>query len=433
MKNLKKYNTKEVVVYGMWHLGLVTSACLASFGIKILASDSDSETLKKLQSGELPIYEPGLDTLINSVSEKNLMLFSDKVWNNENINLIWICIDTPVDEDDNADSFFVVNTITELIKRFNRDLLIIISSQVPLGTTDYLKNSAIEKFPNLNIEFALIPENLRLGNAINVFKNPDRLIIGLDNHELRPILESLLKPISRKIIWMSVKSAEMTKHAINSFLATSIVFANELAYISKRHGADLEEVTLGLKSDERIGIKSYLAPGNAFAGGTLARDVNFLTTLSEDISFSFKLLNSLIPSNAEHKNWARSKILDLFDDLHLKVAVWGMAYKEGTNTLRRSYAIELVRWLIANNATVYVHDELVHAYPKDLAGSINILSEPLDLDKDLDLLVICSPSNLYRKLSIKDIRTKAKECKIIDQNGCLISDPNNHAEKYYRL
>ena len=214
--------------------------------------------------------------------------------------------------------------------------LVLISSQLPVGTTRQLQQLCKTKS---NITFAYSPENLKLGKAIEAFKKPDRIIVGYDSDPDKLKIAQLFQPFSTNIIWMSIESAEMTKHALNAFLATSVVFINELAVLCERVGADAREVEQGLKSDTRIGNKAYLKPGQAIAGGTLARDVNFLTQTGQKYGIRTPLFNAILESNHAHKRWVCLSVQTTLKNLHHKtIAMLGLTYKAGTDTLRRSIA-----------------------------------------------------------------------------------------------
>jgi UDPglucose 6-dehydrogenase len=217
---------------------------------------------------------------------------------------------------------------------------------------------------------------------------------------------------------MSVESAEMTKHALNSFLATSVVFANEIAALCEQVGADAKEVERGLKSDLRIGPRAYLAPGAAFAGGTLARDIRFLNTLGTNHCLQTPLLAGVETSNQYHKSWTQRKLLELFDNLRDKtISVWGLTYKVGTDTLRRSLSIELCSWLIEQGASVKAHDPAVKTLPDDLA--VQLCSDPLEAILNADALVLGTNWPDYQKLSVLDIFAQAPNLTIIDPNRFL--------------
>lgn len=269
----------KVAVVGLWHLGSVTAACLAKAGHNVLAYDSAIETIAQLQKGHPPIFEPGLENLLNEGKDAGKLVFSNDPKELGNAEIVWVTLDTPVDNNDVADVEFVRQEVIKTFSHLQKNTLIIISSQVPVCTTQKLQSECTIRYPEKNISFACLPENLRLGKAIDVFMHPDRIVIGLDDHQQKDKLINLLKPFSDKLVWMSIVSAEMTKHAINAFLAVSVTFINELAVLCETVGASGHEVEMGLKTEERIGPKAYLRPGDAIAGGTLMRDINYLKQL----------------------------------------------------------------------------------------------------------------------------------------------------------
>jgi len=259
----------NVCVLGLWHQGSVTAACLAEMGHHVMGCDFDEAVIDALKQGHAPIAEPGLDELIQKhIEHKELNFTADLQTALKNIDVLWVAYDTPVDDDDNADVEFVTTRIEQALKIVPENTLVIISSQLPVGTTTRLMQNNERK----NIYFAYSPENLRLGQAIQVFLQPDRFVVGVNDPLAKEKAHTLFYPLRCSIEWMSIASAEMTKHALNAFLAASVTFANEIAQLCEQLGADAKEVERGLKSDIRIGKRAYLSPGAAFAGGTLARD-----------------------------------------------------------------------------------------------------------------------------------------------------------------
>lgn len=338
-----------VLVHGLWHLGSVTAACLAAAGHEVIGLDDD---VAQLREGKAPIAEPGLDELIGKHRER--LEFTTDPAAAARADVAWVTFDTPVDADDNADVQFVIDRVSKMLRHLRAGTVVIVSSQLPVGSVARLE--AIRP----DVKFAASPENLRLGKAIAVFSDPDRVIVGVRDEETKAVITELLAPITSKIEWMSVESAEMTKHAINAFLALSVTFANELASVCERVGADAKQVERGLKTESRIGPKAYLAPGGAFAGGTLARDVAFLTTIGARHDLALPLLAGVRPSNEAHKKWALRRLTERLGTLAGKtVAVWGLTYKPGTDTLRRSASVELCRDLANAGAKVVAWDPAV--------------------------------------------------------------------------
>src|SRR5467141_1610503 len=303
----------KVCVQGLWHLGTVTAACLASLGHRVTGLDLDVRIVEELNQGRPPLLEPGLKELVQQGLASGRLSFSSNAGEAlRGADVLWVAYDTPVDDDDNADVQFVVAQIEKVLPFLPAGSSVLISSQMPVGSVRRLETVAKDRFPEKDIGFACSPENLRLGKALAAFLNPDRIVVGVRSERDRDRLKPLLHSITDQIVWMSVESAEMTKHAINAFLATSVVFANEIASICEVVGADAIEVERGLKTDSRIGPKAYLSPGSAFAGGTLARDIAFLNAIGVAKKLVTPLLSSVKASNDEHGQWVKRKLRTVF-------------------------------------------------------------------------------------------------------------------------
>jgi UDPglucose 6-dehydrogenase len=412
----------KICVLGLWHLGSVTAACLASVGHDVVGLDLDSETtLKGLRLGKAPIFEPGLDNLIqNGLTSGHLRFSSAPNDACSNVEVLWITYDTPVDEDDIADIEYVTSRIETVLPNLSRATTVLVSSQMPVGSIKKLEAIARSKYPELDLSFAYSPENLRLGKSLEVFLKPDRIVVGTRTERDKERLEKMFFLVSNRIEWMSVESAEMTKHAINAFLATSVTFANEIASVCESVGADAKEVERGLKSEERIGPKAYLSPGGAFAGGTLARDINFLTQIGKAKGLRTPLLSAVKPSNDEHKNWVRRRLLSAFPKLDgLTIAVWGLTYKPGTDTLRRSLAVELCEWLLQQGVKLRVHDPIVVNLPTHWAKQVTHCSTPLETLTRAVALIVATEWPQYKDISAEDIADIQKGLLVLDANRFL--------------
>ena len=412
----------KICVFGLWHLGTVTSACLASKGYQVIGLDLDETVIKELNIGQPPLFEPGLKKLINEGIAKNKLFFTIDIKQAvRGAKIIWITHDTSVDGNDKADVDFVKEQIVRIFPYLKNGQQILISSQMPVGSVRYLEELFAKEYPNVCVSISCSPENLRLGKAIDVFMHPSRVIIGVRNDITKKIYSELLKPFTNHIEWMSIESAEMTKHALNAFLALSVTFINEIATICEQVGADAKEVERGLKSEARIGQKAYLSPGEAFAGGTLARDVAFLTQLSKDNNIPVRLISSIKTSNDMHKTWAYRQLTQLLGDLNGKtVAVWGLTYKPNTNTLRRSSAIELCEWLLKKGAQVKAHDPEVKSLPDELK-QIKLYASPLDAIKKADALVVATEWAVYHCVKMNKVISAMNTPYILDAN-CFLED-----------
>jgi UDPglucose 6-dehydrogenase len=345
--------------------------------------------------------------------------------------VLWVTVDTPVDDDDRADVEFVLNQIKGVLPVLADGSVVLVSSQMPVGSIRKLEAFVHENLPNKQLSFAGSPENLRLGKALDVFLKPDRIVVGVRADDARHKLEQLLLPVTDRIEWMSVESAEMTKHAINAFLATSVTFANEIAAICELVGADAKEVERGLKTEMRIGPKAYLSPGGPFAGGTLARDIEFLGIESRAKQLVTPLLSSVRASNDEHKNWVRRKLLERFPKLKgVQVAIWGLTYKPGTDTLRRSLAVELCDWLIEQGAAVHVHDPVVRELPERWSGRVVSHARSLDAVVGADALVVGTEWPEFRQEAAALLSVASPDLVVIDANRHLQAAVASSGLKY---
>ena len=411
----------KVCVQGLWHLGSVTAAGLASVGHDVVGLDPDQKTIDSLNQGKASLFEPNLDDLLQAGITKGRLRFTTTMTDAAvDAEVLWVTFDTPVDDDDRADVDFVLNQIKSILPVLSSGTVVLVSSQMPVGSIRKLEAFACENLANKHLSFACSPENLRLGKALDVFLNPDRIVVGVRTEEARSKLEKLLLPITDRIEWMSVESAEMTKHAINAFLATSVTFANEIASICELVGADAKEVERGLKTETRIGSKAYLSPGGPFAGGTLARDIEFLGIESQAKQLITPLLTSVKVSNDEHKNWVRRKLLERFPDLKgVTVAIWGLTYKPNTDTLRRSLAVELCDWLIERGASVQVHDPVVRQLPESWLCHVASHVSALDAVIGADVLVVGTEWLEFRQEAANLLSVAKPNLVIIDANRHL--------------
>lgn len=412
----------KVAVLGLWHLGTVTAACMAAHGgHDVTGIDEDAALINRLStSRKAPVAEPLLDETIAAQMEKGNLRFSTDFRSCAEADVLWVAYDTPVDDSDNADYQFVIERIHRMLPFLKEEALVLISSQLPVGSTSTLAEYAEEKLAGKRLKFAYSPENLRLGRAIQVFSNPDRIVVGLKDESARPVVAELFGRISENILWMTAESAEMTKHALNAFLGLSIAFINEIGAICEGTGAEVSEVERGLKSEERIGPKAYLKAGGAFSGGTLARDIQFLNALAERHGIDVPLLNSVMPSNEAHKQWAARRLRRIVGDLSGQViAVLGLTYKPGTDTLRRSASIELCQWLVQQGSTVHAHDPLVRELPATLAASVALQPSVRDTMAGASALVLATEWPEYRNITADEVKSLMARPVILDANGYL--------------
>jgi UDPglucose 6-dehydrogenase len=410
----------KICVLGLWHLGSVTAAGLAALGHHVVGVDFDETRIANLRKGIAPIFEPGLDVLINrELSSGNLRFSSDLSDAIKDIDVLWVAYDTRVDDQDNADTGFVMSQAERAVLAVSAEVLVLVSSQLPVGSLRRLESFA-SKNGARRLKIAYCPENLRLGTALQNFMHPERMVVGIRSSLDEEPLRKFLGSITESIVWMSIESAEMTKHAINAFFATSITFANEIASICESVGADAKEVERGLKTEGRIGPLAYLSPGGAFSGGTLARDVAFLNRIAHERGVNTQLLSSVLPSNQAHKQWAQRKLQALFADLsHTTVAVWGLTYKPDTDTIGRSMSVELCDWMLGEGATVHVHDPMARNLPAHWHASVKRYDDPVAAVGGAHVLIMSTPWPLYRAISADQLLRCVDGLVVLDANRFL--------------
>ena len=407
----------------LWHLGCVTAGCLAAVGHEVVGLDFDEHVIRVLRAGKPPIFEPGLEEMVGAGLNSGRLQFAASLDElPSDIELLWVAYDTPVNEDDVADVDFVVAQVEKVLPFLSNNSTVLVSSQMPVGSIRRMEAIAGKLCPEKVLSFACSPENLRLGKALDVFLKPDRVVVGVRIDRDRERIGQLLAPITDRVEWMSVESAEMTKHAINAFLATSVVFANEIASICEMVGADAKEVERGLKSEQRIGHKAYLSPGGAFAGGTLARDIEFLKVVSQGHQLTIPLLESVKTSNDLHKSWVRRKLRSLLPSLDgVVIVVWGLTYKPGTDTLRRSLAVELCNWMIQQGAKVRVHDPVVKELTPAWNGLVQRFDDALGALEGAQVLLVGTEWPKYRGIPKDRVAGVAPGLVVLDPTRFLSS------------
>lgn len=411
----------NVAVLGLWHLGPVTAACVADAGHHVVGFDPDADAVDGLSIARPPVSEPGLDDLIRRNLDAGRLRFTTSVGEAvSGADVVWICFDTPVDDDDRADVASVLRQVEAALPHLRDDAVVVSSSQLPVGSVATIERAWDAVKNTRRASFACAPENLRLGKAIAVFRQPDRVVIGVRDERARQRLAALFAPVTDRIEWMTVESAEMTKHAINAFLALSVTFINELAGICEAVGADARQVERGLKTESRIGPGAYLAPGGAVAGGTLARDLGFLRATGATVGRPTLLCDGAVASNVAHRQWPRRRLQqEIGPDLAgRRIAVWGLTYKPGTSTLRRSEAVELCRWLVAERASVSAHDPGAEPLPPDLAA-VTRHADPIAAAGGAAAVVVATEWPEYRTIAPDALAAALPSGLVIDANGFL--------------
>ena len=406
----------KVAVIGLWHLGTVTAACVAEAGASTLGVDDNADVIAKLNAGEPPLYEPGLADLVQQGLASGKLSFTADAAALADADIVWICHDTPVDDDDRADVDAVFRRVEAIFPHLKDGAVVLVSAQLPVGTLARLERSFAAQAGGRQVDFACSPENLRLGRALEIFRNPGRIVVGIRREQARDKLSPLLSRFCQNLLWMSVESAEMVKHSLNAFLALSITFTNELASIAQEVGANASDIEKALRSDPRIGPNAYVKAGPAFAGGTLARDVQFLSSIAEHEKLQTPLIGNIIASNRAHGQWSINQLRRRLGPLTGKtIAVLGLSYKPGTDAIRRSQSIELLRALVADGAVVRAYDPAVRKLPDEFRSGVTVADDAKSALAGAAAAVLATEWPQFRELSAEDF--------IGTMEGRLVLDP----------
>ncbi len=379
----------RIGIVGLWHLGCVLAAAWSKLGFRVIGFDYSKDLINNLNRNQPPIFEPNLEEMLMCAREKGKLNFTNEIKLLKDCDFIFLAYDTPVLDNDESDLTPLQSAIDNLGNIMKDGAVVIVSSQMPVGTCQRFRTHLQKKNPTIELVYS--PENLRLSEAIECYLNPGRIIIGAESETALSKIVALFNEIHAEIITMNIVSAEMVKHAINAFLADSIVFANHLADLCEVSGANILDVIKGIKTDARIGQKAYLSAGIGFSGGTLGRDLKVLAKLNEISGQRAFLYEALLKFNSERKNVILSKVMHLLNgELSEKtICVLGLTYKPGTSTLRRSLPLEIVKLLAQKGAKLKVYDpkanykELNEELPFKICNSI----DEAILESDLILLL----------------------------------------------
>jgi UDPglucose 6-dehydrogenase len=391
----------KIAVVGTGYVGLVTGTCFAETGNTVVCVDIDQKKVDKLCNGEITIYEPGLEKLfIRNLKEERLSFTTDLEKGIEEAEIIFLALPTPPGEDGSADLKYILG-VADHLGRILKDYKVIVDkSTVPVGTAEKV-HAAVAK--NYSGEFDVVsnPEFLREGVAVDDFMKPDRVVIGTSSERARKVMSELYAPFVRSgnpVIFMDERSAELTKYAANSFLATKISFMNEIAQLCERLGADVDMVRLGIGSDERIG-KRFLFPGIGYGGSCFPKDVQALVKSSTEVDYEFRILNAVMDVNERQKKHLVPKILRHFNnDLKGKhFAVWGLAFKPNTDDIREAPALYIIEELLNAGATVTAFDPEAMNNVRGLLGDkIQYADGQYDALADAHALIIATEWNEFR-------------------------------------
>lgn len=409
----------KVSVIGTGYVGLVTGTCLAETGNEVVCVDIDEKKVEKMRNGIVPIYEPHLDILFErNIKAKRLRFTTSLEDGLDHGDIVFLALPTPEDEDGSADLKYVLGVAKEIGKIIKDYKVIVDKSTVPVGTSDKVRDAIAE---NARCEFDVVsnPEFLREGFAVDDFLKPERIVVGSNSERATNLMQKLYKPFVRSgnpVIIMDEKSAELTKYAANSFLATKITFMNEIANFCELVGADVDKVRIGMGTDSRIG-KRFLFPGIGYGGSCFPKDVKALHKSGKDIDYDFKILNSVIDINKKQKVALIPKIKKYYgDDLSGKrFGIWGLAFKPETDDIREAPSLDIIDELLSLGAKITAFDpEAMENVQEKLGDKISFAQGMYGALEDADALVICTEWGVFRNPNFQIIKELLKGDVIFD-------------------
>ena len=410
----------KIAVVGGWHQSSVVSACFADLGYDVTGIADDAATVARLNAGQPPVYEPGLPDLIrHNLAEGRLRYTTSYSGGLSQAEFVFLSIDTPVAEGDESDLRPVLDAAKQIFASASGPFTLCVTSQVPVGTCKSLSATARRARPELEVAVTYVPEFLRLGTAIDTFRNADRFVIGADDPAVAHNVAGLYQPVGRPMLITDLNTAEMGKHASNAFLATSISFINEIANLCEVTGADATRVAEIMKLDRRIGPHAFLSAGLGYAGGTLGREIRALHHLGERHQTDTVLVDAAQQVNSQRVDRLFGRIRNLIGPLAgQSIGILGLTYKSGTSTLRRSAALELIDRLLAEGADVRAFDPLARGRELD-RPSFTISSDLASAARAASLLVVIAPWPGMTTAELIECHAIMKAPKIMDSGNFL--------------
>lgn len=412
----------NITVVGSGYVGLVAGACFAESGNDVLCVDVDSRKIEMLKRGEIPIYEPGLDELVERNYKNGRLQFTTSLQQGvESGQVIFIAVGTPQDEDGSADLTHVLAVAEGIGKFMNGPKVVVDKSTVPVGTAEKVRK-AIAALTKHEFEVVSNPEFLKEGAAIDDFMKPDRVVIGAPSEKAANVMREIYAPFVRTnnpILVMDVVSAEMTKYAANSMLAARVSFMNEISNLCERAGADVDAVRVGIGTDSRIGM-SFLFPGIGYGGSCFPKDVQALIKTGRDFGLNLRICNAVEEVNKDQKSTMSKKILGHFGSKDLKgrtFAVWGLAFKPKTDDVREAPALVVCNELIAAGAKIKAFDPEAMGTFKEKFGpheQLAYVENNYDALEDADALIICTEWNEFRRPNFVKIKESLRSPVIFD-------------------
>jgi UDPglucose 6-dehydrogenase len=411
----------HIAVVGTGYVGLVTGTCFAESGNDVVCIDIVEEKINKLKKGELPIYEPDLDTLLHRNIEEGRISFTTNLAEGlKNAQVVFMALPTPPGEDGSADLSYILGAAKDMAPMLKKYAVVVNKSTVPVGTAEKV-SEALKKGGSKDFDVVSNPEFLREGLAVNDFMNPDRIVVGTSSTKAQKIMEELYSPFTRQgslLYFMDERSAEMTKYAANTFLALKISFMNEVANLCDETGANVDFVRQGIGSDSRIGQK-FLFPGIGYGGSCFPKDVRALNKTAQDYGYNFKIIDAITEVNTMQKKVLVGKVKKYFkNNLSGKTfALWGLAFKPDTDDIREAPALEMINDLLDSGAKIQAFDPEARSNVEKMYGSeknLTIVNNEYDALKGADALLIATEWGEFKSPDFKHVKKLLKQPVIFD-------------------
>ncbi len=427
----------NIAVVGTGYVGLVTGTCLAETGNHVVCIDVDEAKVQRMKQGEVPIYEPGLKTLFDRNTRQGRLTFTTSLAEGtKDAEVVFFALPTPPNEDGSADLSYVLRVAEDLSELIDRYTVIVGKSTVPVGTADQVEAVLGKKVDPALFDVVSNPEFLREGVAVDDFLKPERVIIGTESPRAREIMERLYKPFVRQgnpIYFMDVRSAEMTKYAANSFLATKITFMNEMANLCERLGANIDQVRIGIGSDSRIG-KRFLFPGVGYGGSCFPKDVKALIRIGEENDYDLRILQSVDMVNDKQKIILAEKMVRHFgEDLSGKtIGIWGLSFKPNTDDIREAPSLYILEELLRRGAAIKAYDpEAMDNIRQHFGDRITLVEDAYEALIDVDALAIITEWSVFRTPNFEVMKSLMKEPVIFDGRNLYEVDYMEKKGFYY--
>ncbi|MCB0633667.1 MAG: UDP-glucose/GDP-mannose dehydrogenase family protein [Lewinella sp.] len=410
----------NIAVVGTGYVGLVTGTCFAETGNNVICVDIDEKKIARMRDGEIPIFEPGLDVLFERNTRQGRLKFTTSLQDAiEDAQIIFLALPTPPGEDGSADLSYILGVADQLSFIIKDYKVIVDKSTVPVGTAEKVHSMLAKHLDEELFDVVSNPEFLREGVAVDDFMKPDRVVIGTSSNRAREVMKQLYEPFVRQgnpILFMDERSAEMTKYAANSYLATRITFMNEIANLCEKLGANVDMVRIGMGSDSRIG-KRFLFPGVGFGGSCFPKDVQALMRTASENNYNFQILEAVLDVNSSQRHLLAKKIKAHFgENLEGKtIAIWGLAFKPNTDDIREAPALYIINELLEAGASIKAYDPEAMENIRVIYGDkIQLMDDQYEAVIGADALAIVTEWGVFRTPSFKVMRELMKESIIFD-------------------